>query len=130
LQLAAILPTKTVPSRGGRINSDAQKLRKRKPKTKTGAPNAAAGPSAPPPAKRPRVTVENVPDKDDTPAASTLSHPSATPTTSGEQGNIMSSSRSTKCLNAKVCISVLLYNCLIYHLLQREPTNPIYLSIL
>jgi len=66
LQLAAILPTKTVPSQGGHIDSDAKTLQKQKlAKTKTRALNVSLGASAPPTAKRAHVMVEDLQDKDD-----------------------------------------------------------------
>jgi len=65
LQLAAILPAKTVPSRGGRIHSDARNLRKKK-RTKSRKDVIR------PVKKKSRVTVEEV-DDDDEPSQTNIS---------------------------------------------------------
>jgi hypothetical protein len=95
LQLAAILPAKTVPSCGGQIDSDARNLRKRKgtkPKQSTALPAR----------KKARVAVEDVDDE-----AEVVSHPSNASENNdiSEEGSAPSTSNRTmpKRVNAKVC---------------------------
>ena len=108
------MPTKTVPSRGGCLDSDAKNLRNRKTaKTKTKAPNKSSGTSVPPPTKRARVTVEDIQDEDD--IISAPSNPSYINTADQQESN--SHSATARRSNAKVRAPWYSANdSLIYHL--------------
>jgi hypothetical protein len=123
------LPTKTVPSRGGRIDSDARNLRKQKTaKTKTRASNASSGVSAPPPAKRARVTVEDIQDEDDI-----MSPPSNSSNIDAiGQDSTSSTSRpaTARRSNAKVCTVCYPTNNIFIFSFATERTNEPDISIL